>query len=345
MPVFPLLADPGAYRACETDLLADGVAREYWLGLFESHFRVQLDAAAACGVSEADRRAAESAFAASLTRVREKIGEHDRLDILVLDAIRRRALHDHGIIDEFRVMKQRENEAAMRALPKRLTALDELSDADRFDALMTGMLAGNLFDMGAKASASKYADRSVPFEESEAHVPPRPWLIDELDAAREAWLAAPPRKSVLFVDNAGADFVLGILPLAREMMRREIEVVVAANSEPSLNDVTHQEVGALLAEASAIESAFVSDRLGSVPSGCIAPLINLSDVSEELVEASADADLIVLVGMGRAVESNFRARFTCASWRVAMLKDPHVAQSLGGRTFDAVFRAERGLAD
>lgn len=34
----------------------------------------------------------------------------------------------------------------------------------------------------------------------------------------------PHRRALLFVDNAGADVVLGMLPLARELLRRGTEV-------------------------------------------------------------------------------------------------------------------------
>lgn len=53
---------------------------------------------------------------------------------------------------------------------------------------------------------------------------------------------------MLFVDNAGADVVLGMLPLARELLCNGAQVVMAANSIPAINDVTADELVALLAE-------------------------------------------------------------------------------------------------
>ncbi|KAK7260564.1 hypothetical protein RIF29_26713 [Crotalaria pallida] len=52
----------------------------------------------------------------------------------------------------------------------------------------------------------------------------------------------PHRRALLFVDNSGADIVLGMLPLARELLRRGTEVVLVANSLPALNDVTAMEL-------------------------------------------------------------------------------------------------------
>jgi type II pantothenate kinase len=47
---------------------------------------------------------------------------------------------------------------------------------------------------------------------------------------------------MVFVDNAGADIVLGILPFVREMLRMGCEVVMVANSLPAINDITAAEL-------------------------------------------------------------------------------------------------------
>ena len=43
-------------------------------------------------------------------------------------------------------------------------------------------------------------------------------------------------------------------------------------------------------------------------------------------------------GMGRGVESNFDARFTCDALNIAMIKDAMVARRCGGKMFDLVCR-------
>jgi type II pantothenate kinase len=73
-----------------------------------------------------------------------------------------------------------------------------------------------------------------------------------------------------------------------------------------------------------------------VSTGSDIPLIDLSDVSDELNEAAADGDLVIIEGMGRAVESNFDAAFTVDAVRLAVLKDPHVAAGLGGVPMDPI---------
>jgi hypothetical protein len=52
----------------------------------------------------------------------------------------------------------------------------------------------------------------------------------------------PFRRVMAFVDNAGADIVLGMLPFVREMLRLGCEVVMVANSLPAINDITAAEL-------------------------------------------------------------------------------------------------------
>jgi type II pantothenate kinase len=54
------------------------------------------------------------------------------------------------------------------------------------------------------------------------------------------------------VDNAGADAVLGMLPLARELLRNGSEVVMVANSQPAINDLTTSELRSLVRKAATI---------------------------------------------------------------------------------------------
>lgn len=47
---------------------------------------------------------------------------------------------------------------------------------------------------------------------------------------------------MIFVDNAGVDFVLGVLPMVRELAKLKSKVILSANSAPALNDITYPEV-------------------------------------------------------------------------------------------------------
>lgn len=51
-------------------------------------------------------------------------------------------------------------------------------------------------------------------------------------------------------------------------------------------------------------------------------------------------DLIILEGMGRAIHTNFNAKFTCDTLKVAVLKNQWLARRLGGEMFSVVFKYE-----
>ncbi len=46
----------------------------------------------------------------------------------------------------------------------------------------------------------------------------------------------PDRRVIAFVDNAGADIVLGMLPLARELLRMGSEVYICTTSDCTSKD-------------------------------------------------------------------------------------------------------------
>ena len=216
--------------------------------------------------------------------------------------------------------------------------------------VIRGVFAGNVFDLGAAATVERFAGRAVDFAAVVDELKPRPWRVDELDG----WLARlqgpAHRHAVLFVDNAGPDVLLGMLPLGRFLLQRGTRVTLAANTTPSLNDVTHDELVEQVAEVAVwdptVGDALADGRLRCVASGCGTPLIDLSRVSPQLAEAAADADLVVLEGMGRSLESNFDAEFDCDCLRLAMLKDTLFAGPLlGGELYDLICRfAGRGSA-
>lgn len=53
----------------------------------------------------------------------------------------------------------------------------------------------------------------------------RPWLVDDLDVWLEAYFSNDYRCALIFVDNSGADVLLGVLPFAREFIRRHSKVI------------------------------------------------------------------------------------------------------------------------
>lgn len=338
MPVFPLLAQPEAYRACDWDFLVDEEGRRYYIDLFETMSETVARAALASGYPASSVDAARRELLDELRQTRARPDRHAGvLNILTLDALQNDVLRRHAIDDPYRALKERETAGAVRLLPDRFADIDSRPRAQRSEAIIRGVFAGNIFDMGAKATADHFMGDSPPdFATFLEQVPDRPWLFDHVGSLRFHGRG----KAVVFVDNAGADVVLGMLPLIRELLGGGAEVVVAANGAPAWNDITIDELNELIALIPVLDRAREQGALRLVDSGNDQPLIDLSDVSPELCDAARSADLLVLEGMGRALESNWDAAFTCETWRLATIKDPQIARRKGGRLFDCVCRVD-----
>ena len=224
--------------------------------------------------------------------------------------------------------------------------IDACPPDPRIERLIRGCVAGNLFDMGSKAAVDAFGDGCFDFFDARAKVRPRPWAVDQLDAWRQRLTQRRPpyRQALVFVDNSGPDVVLGMLPLARELAGLGVHVVLAANSEPSLNDITAAELQALLATCGLSDKLIGeyvrTGQISVVASGCAAPLIDLACLSQECCRAAANSDLLIVEGMGRAIESNYDACFTVDTVKLALIKDRLVARVLGVNLFDPVFRFE-----
>ena len=259
----------------------------------------------------------------------------DPLCCLKLCALRDRLLREEGFVDCFRTVKAEENAKALVHLPALLAELDAMSPGDRLQAVVEGVFAGNIFDLGASHTAAMFGTGGLDFHATRQRLQSRPWTVDCFDALAERWKdpARAHKLAVMFVDNSGADIVLGMLPLARELVRRGTRVILAANTVPSINDVTAEELAALMPKAAAGDAVFTAaladGRLTIMPSGNDLPVIDLRHVSPELAAAAADADLVILEGMGRGIETNLNAVFTCEVLCLGMIKHTEVAQALG----------------
>ena len=88
-------------------------------------------------------------------------------------------------------------------------------------SLFLGLLAGNVFDWGAKEVALLMeSGEGLNFSDALTFVKPRPWLVDDLDLWKERLRTKKPHKcAAIFIDNSGFDVVLGIFPFVVEMLR------------------------------------------------------------------------------------------------------------------------------
>ena len=354
---FPLLSDPENYVACQWDLEEHPEKRAHWIGLFRTHF----DSLEQQAIAEASARG-ESAEAVKpkLAVVRELFMTYlDQIEanptvfgtlyIIQICFAREKALREAGIADPYRLAKAKENEAALKLLPALFEELDSLPDPERAQQVMRGTFAGNIYDLGATKTVELFKDgKPVDFHDVRNKLAPRPWLVDGLDAWSEKITSEKPyTAAAVFVDNAGCDVILGMIPFVRDLLQRDVKVVLTSNSYPALNDITHSElvpiINGIAQWDKTISNALDDNNLRIVPSGNGAPLIDLAHVGEELVDAVNEmgVDLVVLEGMGRAIESNLNAQFTCDSLNIAMIKDTGVASALGGKVYDLLCKYQQ----
>jgi damage-control phosphatase, subfamily II, stand-alone protein len=337
MEPFCKLADPRPYIAAEWDLLADAKARAAWLRTFDEHTNslVRHSRGSLYPPGDAALAAYAAAFRGLLERIAAAPAEYAPLNIYSLCALRAEMMREHGIGDPYDRVKLDENVNALGILPKVLRAVDACALDRLVEMLVRGALAGNKFDLGAKDTTELFEAGGIDFASTLEDLPPRPWFVDNVTAlaARLAPGAVRYRKAIIFVDNAGGDVVLGTLPLARYLANEGCSVVLAANDEPSLNDVTVRELRELLAHAGKADAALgahvAAGRIGMTGTGCDCPLIDLGAVSAECNAAARDCDLVILEGMGRAVETNYSAVLNCDAVRIAMIKNRDLAAHLG----------------
>lgn len=345
------LADPDHYRPCDWDLQADAGGRAYWDALFRWHLDAVLLPLIQTEYKETPANLADfrHAYLAAFDDLRACPARYDRVDILLFTELRRRVSAEYGFHDPFYGVKQRANEVAIELLAVVLAELDGAPPPTRQDLLVAGLMAGNLFDLGSKATVRSHEEGSAAFRESRASQAERRWLRNDALAWWRRWAEGPAFRDVLFfVDNGGSDVILGCLPLARWMVQAGARVTLAANTNPALNDITAAELDPLVKRCAGLDpflAAAVHDgRLRVAPTGSRLPLLDLTQLSEGFVRTTRDADLIMLHGMARAVESNFHARFRCEALWTAVLKDEAVAARLNGALLDCVFRYVPGSA-
>lgn len=287
-------------------------------------------------------------------------------------SLREQCLHEVGLPDIFASVKRRENEAAMQALPTLIQKFEKKPtvDGQQIQSLLHGILAGNMFDVcfifpifpcyiyiyilyiyyytlmyisrdkwGSTPILELVRQNKLDFHTAK-RVIGRPPQFNNTDKFCERLMKQPYKKAIIFVDNSGADFVLGILPFARYLLTQDTRVVLAANSEPALNDITADDLENILDQCLSLDevlgAAWTNGRLSAVGSGSSSPCLDLGRVSEKCAREAHDADLVVLEGMGRAIHTNFRSMFRCDSLKIAVVKNEAIAKLIGCQLYDGI---------
>ncbi|QQE12108.1 DUF89 family protein [Planctomycetota bacterium] len=354
--VFPLLTQLDGYQGSTWNLAKDGEEEKcaYWIQLFRDHFpslieqskREAADAKRNKAAHEKKCDQATAAFMTYLDELEASMAGKNYHGVLDICYAREQVLKNFEIPDPYRLAKHEQTQSALETLPSLLKEHDQLDEETLTYEIIRGVFAGNIFDMGATKTSSMFADGgSVCFHETKDQLKDRPWLVDDFNAWSKRMLEGDVHKAaIVFVDNAGPDITLGMIPFCRYLLQRGTKVIIAANSGPSLNDVIVDELEDLLDQIcdfdSVICEAIEEGQLQVVGSGNVAPLIDLTKISSELADIveQEQVDLVVLEGMGRAVESNYDARFNCESLKIAMLKDKGSADGVGGTLYDLVMR-------
>lgn len=193
-----------------------------------------------------------------MDRLRVEPAAYGKLGLANLLDMREECLREFHFRDVYLAIKQRENEASLAVLPDLLAELDSLAPPERLLALIEGVLAANIFDWGSRACVELYHSGTIlEIYRMSRNKMKRPWRIDNFDSLCERMIGSnsgkgapkPYKRALMFVDNSGADIVLGMLPLARELLMRGTEVVLVANSLPAINDVTALELPSIVAAA------------------------------------------------------------------------------------------------
>ncbi|KAF5745823.1 hypothetical protein HS088_TW07G01417 [Tripterygium wilfordii] len=189
-------------------------------------------------------------------------------DGILLCSLREQILRELGFRDIFKKVKDEENAKAISFFDDVVHLNDVIEDeVKRLENLVRGIFAGNIFDLGSA-------------------------------------------QAIIFVDNSGADIILGVLSFARELLRRGTQVVLAANDLPSINDVTYPELIEIISKLKDENGKLIgvdTSNLLIANSGNDLPVIDFTSVSQELAYLASDADLVILEGMGRGIETNLYA--------------------------------------
>ncbi|PVU94443.1 hypothetical protein BB561_002540 [Smittium simulii] len=267
-----------------------------------------------------------------------------KLSVRILLNLREQSLSEVGCTDLFLNTKILENESSLALLPNILKNLDDIKDTkELITTLIKGMLIGNMFDWGSNEIQKmiqseqytidfKIFQDKIKFESSfnNAHI-----LVDKLLTNK------PYKKALIFVDNAGADTFLGVLPFARFLLSQGTSVILAANSQPALNDITFDDLMNNLIKVAQFDEIInkkINDgSLVVIGTGSSNPCLDLSRLNERLVLQSHDVDFIIIVGAGRAIITNFYAMFSVDSLKVTVFKSSITAEPLGGKEYDSVY--------
>ncbi|KAL5274350.1 hypothetical protein ACFFRR_000842 [Megaselia abdita] len=271
------------------NLVEDVEAAEYWFQCFQD--LSQKFSQQAVASSRDDDTSAVSRSQNFLREFKQRLDEFKQnksplssLSIRELLELNETLLRLHGFNDPWMKQKELENNSAVESFRSRIDDIDMIEDNKlRWTELVRGVLAGNIFDWGAQIVAEILQnDAKFGLTDALNKIQKRPWLFDDLDMWLNRILNSSHKCALIFVDNSGVDIVLGILPFARELLKRNTKVILAANSEPSLNDVTFTELKGIVEECKLkcdiLRNALENSKLLVVSNGQKGPCLDMRNL-------------------------------------------------------------------
>ncbi|CAJ1976399.1 unnamed protein product [Sphenostylis stenocarpa] len=273
---------------------------------------------------------------------KDPAGQDEPLDIFTLCRIREQILRELGFTDIFKNIKDVENTNAMSLFENVVRLNDAIEDEEkRLENLIRGIFAGNIFDLGASQLAETFSKDGVSFLATCQNLVPRPWVIDDLETFKMKWSKKSWKKASVIYHFGYSSICKGAPSAGKSEGQERIVVILAANELPSLNDVTYTELTEIISKLKGEDGCLMgvsTSNLVVANSGNDLPIIDLTGVPQELACLAKDVDLVILEGMGRGIESNLYAQFTCDSLNIAMVKHREVAEFLGARLYDCVIK-------
>ncbi|XP_066908231.1 4'-phosphopantetheine phosphatase isoform X1 [Halyomorpha halys] len=344
----PVLSNPAEYFPDTQNLSENSSAREYWLDCISEGFKASVARNIVNVKNESiNNYAIYGEFVLKrLEYLRENHDAYGYLTMRVLQDTLEDVKREMGLIAMYEKKKQHENATAIKELVATLNCLDSLDYDEQLMELVKYLLAGNMFDWGAKEVAKLMIAGKLNFHQAMDKLPERPWLVDDLNHWVKRFKESNYKSAMIFADNSGYDFVLGVLPFARELIRRGAKVVVCANSEPVLNDVTFYDLKDLFEEIKKhcpiLRKAIEEESLSVMKLAKNSCCLDLCFIDIEIAERMKEMDLLVIEGMGRAVHTNLYAQFKCDTLRVAVIKDHWLSRELGGDEFSCICKFSCG---
>ncbi|GMT07404.1 hypothetical protein PENTCL1PPCAC_29578 [Pristionchus entomophagus] len=357
MRPFPLLSPAVEYDPDTVDLNSDLAAREFWLTIMEESVHkmctkaIESQAESPTAAERADVVAKK--YLEQLQLLRDKPFAYGTCNVRNLLDLREQIFQEHEFDDPFKLQKKLENDLAVRELPKVVAKLDSMDDArERLAEATKGLLAGNVFDWGAKEVVKLMeGEETFTFQKAIDVIPERPWLHDSLDEFLDETFNGSHKSIVVFVDNSGADVVLGVIPFAREFLKLGSQVTIVSNLLPALNDITYGELEEVMAEVAQrdelLKRSMTEGTLKIMHSGQGSPCLDLRRIDSKLCELVLrdKVDLVVIEGMGRALHTNFNAHFSVPSLKAAVIKTRWLADRMGGDIFSVVCKYEKNQSN